>query len=92
MVERRIPRPKEIIQKIKEKPVRDKIFLALEGASLVLLGVYLTSTIALASLGRLEESEDSALNTLRMTAVTAIIYVVDKLTKNLPSISESKHK
>lgn len=84
MTERRISRPKEVIQKVKEKSIRDKAFLAVEAALLVYLCLYIASTIEFAATGRLEETKESALDTLRMTVFTTAIYGIDKFTKNFP--------
>lgn len=87
MVERSISRPREFIQKIKEKPLRDKLFLAAEAAALVFLGMYVFSTVSLTAMERYEEAKESGLDTLRMAAVTAIIYGIDKYTKSTNFLS-----
>ena len=64
------------------RSTRDKIFLAAEIASSSALFLYALSTIALLAKVELGDAGASALDTLRMSAITGAVFVGDKISRN----------
>ncbi|MGE5041325.1 MAG: hypothetical protein ACM3IJ_00290 [Candidatus Levyibacteriota bacterium] len=79
MVERSVPKPKELAQKLKEAPRKDKAFMVAETIAGSLLLLYALSTVDLLRMQQFDEAGASALDTLRMGAVTSLVVASHKL-------------
>lgn len=90
MVERSIQRPKEIARRAWHRSGKEKAVLAMDALALIAWGAYALSTLTLLGQRQYGEAGASGLDTLRMTAITALVIGVGELIKHTNFTEEFK--